>query len=251
MSIILTNNTLTINGSTKFYIVTGSANDLIATSDSTGNIVYGSSVVSNGDENYPADSSIFSGSDSYITTILKNRTYFVKSHYDYMPNSEVLLAHENDLQTNNIGDKFRIFDLTQGGNPVGITGLSYRVATTDFVSGKWIVFTNPALPGALVNEEYYTDGSNFTSSGIERNVLSEFTLLWSPLGMCKNGVRLTINYPSTGFPLHTYTSTDYVWYRTKRIPSSMHRYIDTGLPPAPFDPGTGGGGGGGGGGVGF
>lgn len=250
MSIKLTLDTLTIDGTTKFFVVEGSANNLVAVSDASGNIGYSTVTLAAGDESYPVNTSINTGSDSFNVPILKNQTYFVKADFNYTPSSEALLFPENNLQTNNIGDKVRIFALTTGGNYAAITGLTYPGLTI----GKWMVISIADVGGCVVNENYVTGGVDLTSATLMDSALTEFTLLWSPLGMCKNGVRLTLTYPTSGPNMRTYTSSDYVWYRTKMIPNKMGLHLSTGTPPAPsppIDPGGGGGGGGGYGGGGY
>ena len=74
---------------------------------------------------------------------------------------------------------------------------------------------------------------------------NEYTLLYSPIGMCKNGTRRSVTYGT----FFTFTSTDYLWYRTKAIPVRTDWFISTGTPPAPTEPIDPGGGPGGGGGL--
>jgi len=244
MSVKTNIDTLTIDGLTKLFFTNNSGDSKVAVSNDTNGFVGYSTTItlSSGDEQFTTDNTKFTGSDSYITTILKNRNYIVKANASPSPNSQAGFYIENTLQTTTLGDKIKITNLTFGGNPVGMGARTLNASTLNISdSARWIVTNEPVYPGFSPNQEVYTGFD--TSLILITGHSNEFTLLYSPIGMCKNGVRLTVTL-GTSPNQYTYTSTDYIWYRTKATPDRMDRYLSTGTPPTaspPIDPGGGGG----------
>ncbi len=243
MGIKLEIDSLTIDGSTNFFFTNNADDSKIVVSDVNGFASYTNATLSTGDENFTVDVSVFSVNDSYYSAILKNRNYIIKANYNFSNASELIVFIENTLQSTTIGDKLRITNLTEGGNPVAISALILN-NNTPINSNRWLVTQTPYYPTVSPDQDPYT-GYNLSFTDI-RGIGNEFTLLYSPTGMCKNGVRLTFTLGSFQYQ-NTFTSTDYIWYQTKRDPNYMEHFISTGTPPAPtiIDPGTGGGGPGG------
>ena len=242
MSVKLNINTLTIDGQTKLLFTNNSGESKVVVSlDNNGFVGYSSTItLSSADEQFTTDNSKFTGTDAYSTTILKNRNYIVKANELYSPNSETGFYIENTLQTTTLGDKVKITNLTFGGNPVIMAARTFNASTLNISdSARWIVTNEPEYPGFSPNQEVFTGFDTSFISIVGHS--NEFTLLYSPIGMCKNGVRLTVTL-GTSPNQYTYTSTDYVWYRTKSTPNRMDRYLSTGTPPAPTPPDPGGGG---------
>jgi hypothetical protein len=245
MAVIMDINTLTLNGQTKLFFTNNSGDLKLAVSDTNGFVGYSTMTLSTGDENLPYDGTIYSSSDSYRTFVLRNRNYFVRSNENYIGDSEVYLYLENTTQTTLLGDKVRITDITTNtGNPPVISPLVLDVSTNqESNSTRWIVDGQNSF--AINQTGFYASYKTMQGYG------NEYTLLYSPIGMCKNGTRLSVTYTSPIFTSATYTSTDYLWYKTKAIPVRMDWFISTGTPPSPFEPVDPGGGGGPGPGEGF
>lgn len=238
MAIIMDINTLTLNGQTKLFFTNNSGDLKVAVSDTNGFVGYSTMTLSIGDENLPYDGTIYSSSDSYRTLVLRKRNYFVRSNESFNGNSEVSLYLENPTQTTLLGDKFRITDITTNtGNPPVISPLVLDVNTgQESNSTRWIVHGENDF--AINQTGFYSSYKTMQGYG------NEYTLLYSPIGMCKNGTRLSVTYDT----FFTFTSTDYLWYRTKAVPVRLDWFISTGTPPTPteiIDPGGGGPGGGG------
>ena len=242
MGIIMDINTLTLNGQTKLFFTNNSGDLKVAVSDTNGFVGYTTKTLNTGgDENLPYDGNIYSSSDSYRTTVLRNRNYFIRANENFIGASEVFLYLENPTQTTLLGDKVRITNLTFGGNPPLITPLVLDVSTgQELNSTRWIV--NNQNDFASNQSDIFSGYKTMQGCG------NEYTLLYSPTGACKNGVRLTVTYttsPPLPFQSSTYTSTDYLWYRTKAVHLRLDWFISTGTPPTPgggvVDPGTGGG----------
>lgn len=241
MAVIMDINTLTLTGETKLFFTNNSGDLKVAVSDVNGFVGYSTMTLSTGDENLTQDNTIYSSSDSYQTRVLRNRNYFIRANGDFLGGSEVYLFIESTSQTTLLGDKVRIIDITINGNPPVISPLVLDISTNQSSnSTRWIVH---GVNDFIINQTgFYSSYKTMQGYG------NEYTLLYSPIGMCKNGTRLSVTYTSAFVPSATYTSTDYLWYRTKAVPTRMDWFISTGTPPTPtetIDPGGGGGPGGG------
>jgi len=245
MAINLGLNSLTISGQTKLNLNNNSGEAKIPVSDINGFVDYTTVTLSTGDEIFTNQIIYTSDPD---TPTPKNSNYIVKADDVTSPNPTIFYF-ENTLQTTLIGDKIRINNLTFGGADIAIAGKLLNASTMQTSnSSRWVVYggsTEISHPGFSPNEDVYT-GYNVTFIGAD-DYYSEYTLLYSPLGMCKNGSRLTITLGT--FPnIYTYTSTDYIWYRTKVSRRRMNNFLSTGTPPVGGGGSSGGGGSFGGGG---
>lgn len=240
MAIIMDINTLTLNGQTKLFFTNNSGDLKVAVSDTNGFVGYSTMTLSTGDENLPYDGTKYSTDDSLSTTALRNRNYIIRSNQPFTGNpSELRMYLENPTQTTLLGDKVRITNITTNlGNPAVISPLVFDASTQQLSnSTRWIVHGQNNF--AINDSGFYSSYKTMQGYG------NEYTLLYSPIGMCKNGTRLSVTYGT----FFTFTSTDYLWYKTKAIPIRMDWFISTGAPPTPtetIDPGGGGPGGGGG-----
>ena len=245
MSIKLLNNSLTIDTGTKLYFMPNSGDGKIATtSDSLGTVLYGASTLSNkADEDLPVSTSINTGADTFQIVAPKNNTFIIKANAVPSPDSEADVFVEISGQATNTGDKIRILDLTLGGNPILLSALTFVNSGTQ-LAGRWITLANYFELGigttALHTYPPVFNGYNQVQIGNARNALTQYTLLYSPVGIGKNGSRMTIVLPPTGQYINgtfvdavTYNSTDYVWYRTKATPNRLELHLSTGTPPAP------------------
>jgi hypothetical protein len=238
MSIKLLNNSLTIDTGTKLYFKPNSGEGKIATtSDSLGTVLYGASTLSNkSDEELPVSTSINTSSDSYQIGAPKNNTYIVKANFNWSPSSETEIFIEISGQATTTGDKIRILDLTLGGNGIIITSLTFLGQGVQPTTGPWITLAN-YYQLSILNTKLGTyppvyNGYDQVYLGNAQNTLTQYTLLYSPVGIGKNGSRMTIVLPPTGSSV-TYNSTDYVWYRTKATHNQLDEHLSTGTPPSP------------------
>lgn len=248
MAIIMDINTLTLNGQTKLFFTNNSGDLKVAVSDTNGVVGYSTMTLSIGDENLPYDGTKYSMNDAIQFAALRNRNYIIRSNEPFTGNSELGMYLESPTQTTLLGDKVRITNITTNlGNPPGISPLVFEVVLdingietgVESNSTRWIVDGQDNF--AINVAGPYSSYKGMQGYG------NEYTLLYSPIGMCKNGTRRSVTYGT----FFTFTSTDYLWYRTKAIPVRTDWFISTGAPPAPggggvdpFDPGGGGGPGG-------
>jgi hypothetical protein len=239
MAIIMDINTLTLNGQTKLFFTNNSGDLKVAISDTNGVVGYSTMTLSIGDENLPYDGTKYSTDDSSLTSAPRNRNYIIRSNQPFTGNpSELGMYLESPTQTTLLGDKVRITNITTNlGNPAVISPLVFDDSTQQLSnSTRWIVDGQNSF--AINDSGVYSSYKGMQGYG------NEYTLLYSPIGMCKNGTRLSVTYGT----FFTFASTDYLWYKTKAIPVRTDWFISTGAPPAPggggvdpFDPGGGGG----------
>lgn len=240
MSVKTNIDTLTIDGQTKLFFTNNSGDSKVAVSDTNGFVGYSTTTLSSSEEQFTKENS-YTNNDFNETYVLKNRNYILKANEPSSPNSETVFYIENTLQTTKLGDKLKVTNITFGGNPAVIGARTLDTNTWNKLdSTRWLIKIDAISPHFSPNQNVFT---GFATEYVTiRGHSNEYTLLYSPIGMCKNGVRLTVTL-GTSPNQYTYTSTDYVWYRTKSGPDRMERYLSSGTPPTAttIDPGGGGG----------
>lgn len=226
MSIILTNNSIQIDGSTVFRLTTNGFTDLyLPTSDTNGNFTWDPSRTFTA-KTLDEQTSVletYSGSGNFVVDATqRNSLVIVKANNNIFYANGVTVAPDSVAVPATLGDKTRILFLghdftTTTAQPIGVKG----IRLPGNVNGYWIF----AALSQLGNDDIDVIVNQAAQPGawiVGYPIPQELTLLYSPIGVCKNGSRYTIGGNQC---------TDFVWYRTKGGPLASVTLIQTGTVP--------------------